>query len=204
MKLVLISYPDNFEGETQIVAKLLKQFDFTFHLRKPGLSSDDYRKYLEALPASTHEKIVLHDAHELSHHYKVKGLHYSSGKRLGNMHKVQGLSYSTSCHSLEEVVDMDDKYDYVFLSPVFPSISKKGYKSDLDLCNIRGYLKSDRQTKVIALGGIDKTKINALIDCSFDGLALLGAVWTDSPERSNEIVNNFKEIYTCLKKDHIV
>ena len=36
---------------------------------------------------------------------------------------------SVSCHSIEEVKEWKPKCDYVFLSPIYNSISKEGYEA---------------------------------------------------------------------------
>lgn len=84
-------------------------------------------------------------------------------------------------HSLNELEDCEEKYDYAFLSPIFDSISKEGYKSNYDLKEIKKLLKN-RNEKIIALGGIDEDKIDAVKDLGFSGIALLGAIWqTENP-----------------------
>lgn len=91
-------------------------------------------------------------------------------------------------HSLNELEDCEEKYDYAFLSPIFDSISKAGYKSNYDLKEIKVFFKN-RNEKIIALGGIDEDKIDTVKDLGFSGIALLGAIWqTENP------VEKFKRI----------
>ena len=66
--------------------------------------------------------------------------------------------------------------DYVFLSPIFDSISKQGYKgvfSENVLRNAEGIIDA----KVIALGGVTFSAIPWLQSLNFGGAAFLGDVW---------------------------
>ena len=67
---------------------------------------------------------------------------------------------------------------YVFLSPIFDSISKKGYKhsfsnKDLEEAGINGIINE----RVVALGGVTPEYIPQLRAWNFGGAAFLGDVW---------------------------
>jgi thiamine-phosphate pyrophosphorylase len=100
----------------------------------------------------------------------VEGIHES------NRHKVSLHSDQLKFHSLEEIEQYSVQYDYAFLSPIFNSISKKGYNSPFDLEVVKDFLQN-RQEKIIALGGVDDDKIETVKTTGFDGVALLGAIW---------------------------
>ncbi|MDD6553810.1 MAG: thiamine phosphate synthase [Prevotellaceae bacterium] len=88
------------------------------------------------------------------------------------------FSISFSCHSLEEVAQYKNRCDYVFLSPIYDSISKQGYHSAFtrdDLLRARD--KGIIDEKVIALGGVSEEKIPEIQRLGFGGYAMLGAVW---------------------------
>ncbi|HXD94336.1 MAG TPA: thiamine phosphate synthase, partial [Bacteroidia bacterium] len=75
------------------------------------------------------------------------------------------------------------KYEYVFLSPVFDSISKTGYKSNFDLENLKPFLKKHKN--VIALGGVNTKNIELIKQVGFSGAAFIGAVWQNkNPAKS--------------------
>jgi thiamine-phosphate pyrophosphorylase len=73
--------------------------------------------------------------------------------------------------------------DYVFLGPIFRSISKQGYSPKISLNEIFSLFSSGRLNslakipKVYALGGIRKKKMLRLSEVGFSGVALLGSVW---------------------------
>ena len=116
-------------------------------------------------------------------------------------------SLSRSCHSFKEVIESIDntnpdspkgsksEFDYVFLSPIFDSISKKGYKHsfsnrDLEDAGNSGIINE----KVIALGGIIPQFIPQLRAWNFGGAAFLGDVWN----RRHEY--NWKEYLADIKQ----
>lgn len=106
-------------------------------------------------------------------------------------------------HSLEELENHKEKYEYAFLSPVFDSISKKDYKGKFSH-RLHGFsqIKSELISaisgkKIIALGGIDEDKIEICRELGFAGVAVLGAIW-----ESKNPVEKFKQIKEkCQKKD---
>lgn len=88
---------------------------------------------------------------------------------------------SVSCHSFEEIDALPFEPNYVFLSPVFDSISKPGYPSAF----APEYLKENlqkRRVPVIALGGITAEKVAECRKMGFRGVALLGHVWEQPSE----------------------
>ena len=95
---------------------------------------------------------------------------------------------SVSCHSLEELSAHKAKFDYLFLSPIFDSISKKGYSGRFtreQLLEARDNGLIDK--KIIALGGITAGNIPIIRELGFGGGAVLGSVWfSPSPVTSFE------------------
>ena len=204
MKLMLLSYPEFFAGESDILCSLMDKYEFTFHLRKPNASNRDYDIFMQSVPKEFHNRIVLHDAYNLQQKYQVKGLHFSTMNRSVAENIITHGTKSTSCHSVAEARTQDGIFDYLFLSPVFKSISKPGYTGNLDMPEVKAYLSEQRKTQIIALGGIDETKIQGLKNYMFDGVAVLGAVWTNNPEVNNVVIeNNLNKIYECMDSDHI-
>lgn len=198
MRLVVVSFPEFFAHETEVVLQLMHMYPFTFHLRKPYASAHDVRCFLEAIPADLQQRVVLHQAHELAHEFNVKGIHYSTTLRPTTLPDLNGKTISTSCHSVEEIRNLNKGYHSVFLSPVFPSISKAGYSGDLDWDEIQQFLTESDRPKVIALGGIDATRMSQCADAGFDGVAFLGAVWGTNPQHDSSIAERFKQLITCI------
>lgn len=177
MDKIVITYPSKFDGELEQIIKVLANENIRLHLRKPGATEKEYEELLKEIPVTFHSRIVLHDFYHLQDKYAVGGLHFSTKNRaLAESQHANG-SKSTSCHSIDELKEIEGKFEYAFLSPIFPSISKQGYAGNLDMEEVKRYLQTSRQTKAIALGGIDASKIPLLKEWGFDGEAQLGSIW---------------------------
>jgi thiamine-phosphate pyrophosphorylase len=88
---------------------------------------------------------------------------------------------SRSCHDLETLRGALGHFDAVFFSPVFASISKPGYQPKVAHTELSAMLQArteaQRQTEIIALGGISPANAGRCVELGFDGVALLGSLW---------------------------
>ncbi len=204
LKLIVISSPEGFEGEIAIVHELFKEGLEYFHLRKPKYSTNQLREYLDRIHKKYRHRIVIHSHHELSIPYKLRGIHLTR-KHLKNSFFTSWLRMSyiklrrpqieitAGTHTIGSLKGKNTGYNYVFLSPIFNSISKVGYRSTFNEDSLKdGLLNSNFE--VIAMGGVDEDKIERARDYGFDGVALLGALW-----KSNEPVEKFKKIKELCK-----
>lgn len=188
MKLIVISSPENFQSEHQVIEALFAELLEYFHLRKPTFTKEETANFIKKIPEKYHNRIVLHSHHELAEKYNLKGVHVKSHQRREklNHHKIL---ISTSFHTLEEIEKCEYNYDYAFLSPVYDSISKAGYKSKFNISTLQAFGKLLKCKNIIALGGIDEDKIEITKEIGFDGIALLGAVW-----QAEKPIEKFKKI----------
>lgn len=186
MKFVIISNPVNVNNEHVVVCELFRAGLLCFHLRKPEFDLNEMREYLKKIPKEFHERIVLHSHFELSKEYNLKGIHSSS---------VSG-AISRSFHSLDEIKNHSGKLEYAFLSPVFDSISKVGYKAAFQEEEVVEFLKTGTHDfDLIALGGIDEKTISVAHEYGFDGGAVLGALWM-----SADPLSKFKQLqFQCTE-----
>jgi thiamine-phosphate pyrophosphorylase len=196
MKLIVISCPNEIRDEVKIITELFESGLSTFHLRKPDHKVKDYQTCLKNIPEKYHDKIVIHSHYQLSEIYNVKGFHLPEKVRQNPVESdFENLKnykiISTSFHSLESLNDNKDIYDYVFLSPVFDSISKINYFSAYNFKDVSNALSKIR-FDVIALGGVNILNINQAYKMGFKGVALLGVVW-----KSNNPATAFSEIRDC-------
>lgn len=188
-KLIVISSPIEVEEEFDILNSLLQKGVPIFHLRKPGMALAEFENCITAIKQEFHDRIVIHSNYDLFEKYKLKGIHFTSDflkknaavkiKETATKVKQAGGTVSTSVHSFEEIETVKDYIDYVFLSPVFNSISKPDYHSKIDLVQAKIFFKSyNKKARVVALGGISDDNINLIKDAGFHGAALLGAIWS--------------------------
>lgn len=169
MKSIVITLPHFFEGEAERISRLLAEGAHRVHIRKPGASEADIRALLSAIPAELRSRISLHDCHSLAAEYGIGGVHLNS-RNPEPPKDFEGL-ISRSCHSPEEL--NGTRADYCFLSPVFDSISKPGYKAAFS----REELMTTDLSRVYALGGVSGARFRELRELGFGGAAMLGAVW---------------------------
>ena len=183
MKWIVITMPDFIENEANYINQLFEAGLDLLHLRKPDSRIEDCERLLQETNPKLHPRIVVQDHFSLCKKYHLHGIHLNRRN-----HQVpdgfQG-SLSRSCHSFEEVTEAQKEgvFSYVFLSPIFDSISKKGYKhnfanKDLEDAGNNGIINE----KVIALGGIIPQFIPQLRAWNFGGAAFLGDIWNRRQE----------------------
>ena len=176
MRLIVITTDILFEGESFILNKLFEAGMPLLHLRKPLTTKSEMEKLLMQIKEEYYDRIVLHDHFELVRSFPLKGVHLN--KRNPIRPNIKLSSVSCSCHSLENVQSAMENHDYLFLSPIFDSISKSGYEhaftsEQLMKAKSQGLINE----KVIALGGIDEQTITIAAGYGFGGVAVLGALW---------------------------
>lgn len=195
MRIIVISAPDFLPGEAEAVTALLEAGAWRVHVRKPAAGSDSIARLLEHIPAALYSRISLHDHHELAARFGVGGVHLNS--RNPSVPDGFGGMVSRSCHSIAELSQYSSVCDYMFLSPIFDSISKSGYVSRFSLEEIRrrivagsdvatarmDVMSSDGNCRpvdwerVFALGGVCPDNIRLLEETGFGGAAVLGYLW---------------------------
>lgn len=176
MRIIVITSPVFMTGEAHLITTLLSSGISTVHLRKPGSTYQQCATLLADIPAIYHQHIVIHDHFSLTKQFHLQGIHLNR-RNPQAPHDYQG-SISCSCHSITEVEQKKHLYNYVLLSPIFDSISKKGYQANFTSEQLK---KATEQgiinQKVIALGGLSISNIPLIQNYGFGGAALLGEVW---------------------------
>ena len=155
---------------------LLDRGIYAVHLRKPDSDINECRRLLEELTAEQRSHIVVHDYPELYSEFSLKGIHINSN--VPSLPSDYNGFKSRSCHSFAEIERYKDEYDYLFLSPIFDSISKPGYRSqfsdeELRIASVQGIIDD----KVIALGGVTFDKLPYLESLNFCGVAMIGDLY---------------------------
>ncbi len=192
MKIIAITTPKVDDNDVCIIRALIRKGIDIVHLRKPDSTIQECRELLDKLTQEERGRIVVHDFPQLYEEFSLKGIHinrnittFPSG--------YKGLR-TRSCHSFEEVRKYKDDYDYLFLSPIFNSISKAGYKSGFSEKELlEASADGTIDEKVIALGGVTFGSIPYLKGLNFGGAAMLGAIYnTDNIEKQDNENYNFQ------------
>ncbi len=192
MVKIVISNPTEVPNELARVNALFEAGLTHFHLRKPDFSKDDMEAYLKQIKPQFLKRVVIHSYHPLIQKYNLKGINLRGCDRrtLGDdalksfTKEIQrkGLTISTSCHSFEEIETLPCKFDYVFLSPIYTSISKADYPSAFTKAALELFFQERKSTMpVVALGGITEENVQELTNCGFYGMAFLGSIWKENP-----------------------
>ncbi|MDA0347481.1 MAG: thiamine phosphate synthase [Verrucomicrobia bacterium] len=188
-EIIVLSPETHYLDEAAWVVKLFEAGLSRFHLRKPGMDDDALSQYIQGIPKEWRAKLVVHQAYDLVNQFGLGGRHIKDDVTqlecvgLWQDSCSKGQSLSRSVHRLGDLDGSLNQWDYLFLSPVFPSISKAGYKPSWEIAELRSALLSFKRvcsTQVYALGGIEPSTISSCHEMGFDGVALLGAIWQSS------------------------
>ncbi len=198
---ILYTLPENSNpNEISLITQFFELGLDVLHVRKPKLNSIQLEEFIKKIPTKYHKNIIIHSHYSLIDVFDLKGIHFTEkNKSLEYFQKLKvrrlrrkykNIFLSAAFHSLKDLAHNQHLYDYVTLSPIFKSISKKDYvpKSAIKLRDIEDYLRK-KKVKIIALGGVNKEKITLIKEVGFYGYALLGAIW-----ESENPIEYFKEI----------
>ncbi|MBD5173214.1 MAG: thiamine phosphate synthase [Bacteroidales bacterium] len=160
-----------FDNESERLATLLSSGWSYVHLRYPELTLRDVRHIIEGIPQTYHSRLKLHGHFELVNEFNLGGLHLN--RRCPEPPTGYSGELSLSCHSVADVAAAaaSRRFAYVTLSPVFASISKKGYVPRITEDEFR---EAGKMMPVIALGGIAPHKIPDMAYIPVAGYAVLG------------------------------
>ena len=190
--IIVMSDTKDLDEEHQIVNELFENGLEIFHIRKPKYSTQEMRTYIEKINKKYHNRIVIHSHHELCVSLKLKGIHLTERHRRKNFFRswvlMQWIKFkrpdaiiTASYHSPNSLLKHNPGYNYIFLSPIFDSISKIGYKHTFNDDSLEVALKKTN-FNVIALGGVDYSKLEMVKKFGFKGCALVGSIWhTQNP-----------------------
>lgn len=186
--IVIITPEEWVRNETEWINELFREGLDLLHIRKPLMHREEMKSFIQKIEPGFHAQLVLHGHYDLTGDFGISRFHFREADRRNNVHKAfAGKVISTSVHDIGTFNELDDEWEYAFISPVFPSISKKGYGEESTVLNdIKN--RNNPKVKLIALGGINENNIHKVFDSEADGAALLGAIWED-----NDPLNIFRK-----------
>lgn len=190
--MIVISNPTAIANEINTIHTLFERGLELFHVRKPEFSAEEMKAFVTAIGLEFRNRLVLHNHHHLAEDLEINRLHFTEKMRKEidpetlYHYNEKRIHLSTSVHTIEAFNDLRIFFQYAFLSPVFASISKSNYQSDINLLEAIQN-RSNHQTKLVALGGIESSNIQKTLAAGFDEVALLGSIWN-----TNNPIENFK------------
>lgn len=209
--MIIVIAPENdIPNEIEILNKLFQEGLQYYHFRKPHKNYEEHCAYLKQIDTQYHNRIVVHYFHELVNEFDLKGIHFQEAKRRSIFSKKDSVqskafvlqqyakkldtnysiltnkSISSSFHEPEDLESCPIHFDYHLLSPVFSSISKKGYEG-------RGFDVNHIHKTVVGMGGVTTKNLDDFTKLGFKGVGVLGGIWN-----SEHPVSDFK-----LMNDHL-
>jgi len=188
MRIDVLTAPYYFPGETTLINRFFELGLKSLHVRKPESSLSDMRHFLGQIDPSHHQYIIVHEHILLKEEFNLAGIHVKPSIYM-QLPKEDYL-LSTSAHDLAAFRSLDRENNKIFISPLYDSISKSGYKANEKLWAIA---KQPRKGQLIALGGIKADLLPEVEQGGFDGAALLGYLWN-----SNDPLRQFATIKSFL------
>jgi len=199
--MIVITNPSAISGEIGLIDSLFEEGLALLHIRKPGFSETEMDQFINQIKVEFRSNLVLHSHHHLAEDFGINRIHFSEKDRKDSRDFPARFSkpcrYSTSTHSIEDFNSLKKEFEYAFLSPVFKSISKEEYYPEKDLFKALA-LRTNTNTKVIALGGIDSENIKKTLENGFDDVALLGSIWNnDNPVKQFKLCQQIAHTYSA-------
>ena len=199
--VIVITKPEMFPGEAEVVNTLFANGMQRLHLRKPGASEQEMAEWIGRIDLPFRQRIIVHDHHRLLRTMGLGGIHLNARNPeapawfSAERQKRGSVTLSRSCHSLEEIAQWKGVCDYLFLSPIFDSISKGGYTSAFTRETLlQAYHDGLFSKPVYALGGVSADNIRSIYDYGFAGAAVIGSLWQVHPFTTDTLVGRLKEL----------
>ncbi len=196
--MIVISNPTAIANEINTIDALFENGLELLHIRKPDFSETEIKTFVSKIKTAFRHQLVLHSNHHLALELGIDRIHFTEKTRIETPEeqlkkwKKSGYTLSTSIHQMSDFEALSSVFDYAFFGPVFESISKPNYVSNLDFKKELEQRKNNT-TALIALGGITSENIKTALTFGFDDVALLGSIWNN-----NLSIENFKLCHDLL------
>lgn len=187
--------PPRIEAREIIAALADRGFD-RVHIRKP--QAGRAAELLKLIPRYLHRCISVHNADSrLVEQFPDVGVHLTGSTPVAP-EGFEGM-LSCSCHSIEEIRNLDNRFSYAFLSPVFDSVSKPGYKGGFSREELKEASQQGLLRRCVALGGLDESKIESIAELGFAGYAMLGNAWPRREQMSLQFISHCNDRFGCYE-----
>ncbi|HEY4109314.1 thiamine phosphate synthase [Puia sp.] len=182
--IAVLTLPGSFDGEADCLEELLAAGVEHLHLRKPEMGKPELERLVARLAPRWKSRLVLHYEPELAVRFGIPQIHGPVRMAVGT-----NLRVSTSVHGWEEFAALPDGLAYAFISPLFDSISKKGYLANAELLSVPD---AKLPCRPVGLGGVSAETIGEMVRYGWTGAAVLGWIW-EEPARAVERFEQLKK-----------
>ncbi|MDR0954575.1 MAG: thiamine phosphate synthase [Rikenellaceae bacterium] len=171
---IVITPEEIFPNEARALFALVENGAQIIHLRHPGATENALCDLLITIHPEVLYHLTIHYHPHLAGVFGLGGVHYRPEEiaREGG-----GSRKSASAHDWMTVKSCMGHADYLFLSPIFDSVSKAGYKAAFAEEQLRVLLEDTDRPPVVALGGITVANIGSARRWGFEGAAAIGSIW---------------------------
>jgi thiamine-phosphate pyrophosphorylase len=212
MQIRLVSHFESVPGEHALLHQIFENSAVFFHLRKRDFSDLEMLNYLDKIPTEFHSRIIMHSHFHFANSFDFHGFHFNKQYTLGDLKKdideatfevIQNKIIGFSVHNLNDILALKEDFNYVLISPVFDSISNRGYNSKIKIKTFQKFLEQQEdRMPVIAMGGIKTENIPYAFTAGFDGIALLGHIWNHLIDTQNveKTYQRFEELVAQVEQ----
>ena len=178
MEIIVITPPTPLQAPPETANALFEAGLQRLHLRFPDTDRKHTAQWIEQIAQPYRQRIVIHDHHDLAGAMALGGIHLNSRNPLPPVwyEPTKDITLSRSCHTIDEIKQYHTQYHYLFLSPIFDSISKQGYTSAFTAAQLRP-IRQFLSRNIYALGGITAEHLPLIRQLGFKGAAILGDLW---------------------------
>ena len=198
MKLIVVTTPTFFVEEDQILTALFEEGLDILHLRKPETPAMYSERLLTLIPQKYHKRIVTHEHFYLKEEFDLMGIHLDR-RNPSEPHDYSG-HISCTCRTLSDLSSKKHFYDYLFLSPVFDSVSSPRPASFTTEELRQGSHDKLIDNKIMALGGVRWENIPLVRDLGFGGAVIMGDLWSKFNACTDRDYRGIIEYFKKLRK----
>ena len=198
MKLIVVTTPTFFVEEDQILTARFEEGLDILHLRKPETPAMYSERLLTLIPQKYHKRIVTHEHFYLQEEFGLMGIHLNR-RNPSEPHDYSG-HISCTCRTLSELSSKKHFYDYLFLSPVFDSVSSPRPASFTTEELRQGSHDKLIDNKIMALGGVRWENIPLVRDLGFGGAVIMGDLWSKFNACTDRDYRGIIEYFKKLRK----
>ena len=183
-----------------ILEEALKNGITCFQFREKGLNCLQNKEEIFNLAKKAQKlckkyevPFFINDDIELALKLKASGIHIGQDDRDVKevIKMIDGkLLLGLSINTLEQAIKVKDieGIDYFGVGPIYDTTSKSDAKKTVGLDLIRGIRAKGILKPLVAIGGIDESKANDILNCNCDGVAVISAI-TKSKDIKQTIKN---------------